>query len=131
VCSSDRANAIIVKESKEKKIKEDNKNILVPSHLVDVWSDFLDMRKKIRKPATDKAQMLIIDELEKLAPRNFQLQVSIIEQSISNSWQGVFPIKDKSLQSRQLFGKKLDTEEESKAKFENIFGKGWEKNEDA
>ena len=88
------------KESKEKKIE-------LPDHLVEIWPDFLEMRSKIRKPATDRAQRNIIAELESLAPGDKDKQIRIIEQSITNSWQGVFALKDTEgfKPSRQRFGR--------------------------
>lgn len=86
---------IKVNEIKEKeiKIKEIKENILVPEHLLDIWPEFLEMRRKIRKPATDRAQKNIITELGKIAPNDHALQIQIIDQSITNSWQGIFPLK--------------------------------------
>ncbi len=54
---------------------------------------FLEMRKKIKKPATNKAIELI---LKKLHEHDLLTAISMLEQSIINSWQGVFPIKNKS-----------------------------------
>lgn len=55
--------------------------------------DFRVMRERIRKPLTGKALELTLRDLEKLAPDNPALQVEIIEQSVKNSWQGVFALK--------------------------------------
>lgn len=60
----------------------------------DTWQEYLKMRQQIRKPATQKAKELILKNLEKLSPDE-NVQIRILEQSIANSWQGVFPLKDK------------------------------------
>jgi len=55
--------------------------------------DFRAMRERLRKPLTGKALELILQDLEKLAPDNPALQVEIVNQSVKNSWQGVFALK--------------------------------------
>ena len=56
------------------------------------WKDFKDMRKAKNKKMTPRAEELIINELNKLATDE-KIQVAILNQSIMNSWQGVFPLK--------------------------------------
>ena len=59
-------------------------------------ADFADMRKKIKKPLTEKAKELTLSELEKLAPGDEATKVAILEQSIQRCWQGVFPLKSET-----------------------------------
>lgn len=59
-----------------------------------VFNDFVLMRKKIKKAPTEKAIELIIQKLESLAPGNEYLKIKILEQSIMNSYQGVFPLHE-------------------------------------
>lgn len=54
---------------------------------------YIEMRKKIKKPITDEGLKLMYSHLEKLAPNNIETQIKILEQSIFNSWQGLFPLK--------------------------------------
>lgn len=58
------------------------------------WKNFIEMRNKIKKPMTVNAGELIIKELEKLS-KDENIQISILNQSIMNSWQGVFPLKER------------------------------------
>lgn len=57
------------------------------------------MRKLIKKPMTDKAVSLAMSKLQKLAVLPFSetmdndLAIQILEQSVMNSWQGLFPLK--------------------------------------
>lgn len=55
---------------------------------------FEEMRKKIKKPLTDKAKELIVKKLSKLSNGNGDIAIKIMENSIENSWQGVFPLKN-------------------------------------
>lgn len=56
------------------------------------WADFIEMRKKIRRPMTTRGKELILVKLNKLSKDN-QTQVKVLEQSIERSWQGVFELK--------------------------------------
>ena len=52
-----------------------------------------EMRKKLRKPLTDRGKELILKKLEKLAPGDEATQAAILDQSVERGWQGVFPLK--------------------------------------
>lgn len=80
-----------------KDVIKDKIELIIPAHLTEIWPDFLSMRRTIRKPATDRAQRNIVTELEKLAPGDHTQQVKILEQSITNSWQGVFALKNNNV----------------------------------
>jgi len=56
--------------------------------------DFEKMRKAIRKPLTPRARELILQSVQKMYPSDIALQVACLEQSIANSWQGVFELKE-------------------------------------
>lgn len=58
----------------------------------DAVLEYVKMRKFIKKPMTDHALELALNNLEKLASSEEE-QIAILEQSISNSWQGLFPLK--------------------------------------
>ncbi|MDD5081741.1 MAG: hypothetical protein PHU08_00065 [Dehalococcoidales bacterium] len=57
-----------------------------------LWNDFLDMRKKLRKPPTDKAKTYLLKDLENYKNGGDDPN-EVIRQSIKNSWQGLFPLK--------------------------------------
>ena len=59
-------------------------------------NDFAEMRKKMRKPLTDRALALTLSELEKLAPGDDEKKIAILNQSIQRGWQGVFPLKEET-----------------------------------
>ena len=60
-----------------------------------LWDDFVLMRKKIKAPMTDKAIELAISKLEKMKGDG-QSPNAVLEQSIMNSWKGLFPVEEKS-----------------------------------
>lgn len=69
--------------------------------------EFIKMRKTIKKPMTDAALKLLLRNLDKLAT-NDEKKIAILNQSIVNSWQGVFELKDN--QSNQGNFKKTGTD---------------------
>lgn len=50
------------------------------------------MRKQIKKPLTDQAKELALRKLDSLAMDRYT-KIEIVNQSILNSWQGLFPVK--------------------------------------
>lgn len=60
----------------------------------EVVFEYIKMRKLIKKPLTNLALDLALDKLDKMASTEDE-QIAILEQSIQNSWQGLFPLKDK------------------------------------
>ena len=57
--------------------------------------DFSEMRKKIKKPLTERALHLLMTNLKKLST-DANTQVAILEQSVIYDWQGVYPLKNDS-----------------------------------
>ena len=79
----------------QRKLKETkgNQTIIIPDFVnKDLWEDFLEMRRKIRKPPTDKAKSLLLKDLEKYRAAGDDIS-EILRQSIKNNWAGVFPPK--------------------------------------
>lgn len=55
--------------------------------------DFIEMRKFIKAPLTERALRMIISDTIKLGEEDPDRMRAILEQSIKNNWKGVFPIK--------------------------------------
>ena len=90
-----------IKEYKELKNEKNDKKNNIPSVFdsIDFKNTFLEfkkMRTKIRKPMTDRAIELTFYKLLELSNGNKNIAIKILEQSIENSWQGVFELKNKS-----------------------------------
>lgn len=88
--------------------EEESKGITPDGPFEIAFNGFIEMRKKIRKPATDYAIQLILKQLEKLSNGDLDLKIKILEQSILNGWQDVFPLKT------DYSTKKTDTPKENK-----------------
>ncbi|MCK5615232.1 hypothetical protein KAR91_75915, partial [Candidatus Pacearchaeota archaeon] len=83
------------------------------------WKDFVDMRNKIKAPLTDKAIELAISKLSKLKDEGNN-PTEILNESILNSWKGLFPLKkgkvfksrsEKNAEAKEEFLRKYETEE--------------------
>lgn len=91
-CEQMHANVPVIQSESESE-SESNPKARV-SALDAALNDFAEMRKKMRKPLTDRALSLTLSELEKLAPGDDEKKIAILNQSIQRGWQGVFPLKD-------------------------------------
>jgi uncharacterized protein YdaU (DUF1376 family) len=56
------------------------------------WAGFVEMRKKIRAPLTERALTLAIGELERLR-RAGEDPAAVLNQSVFRGWKGLFPVK--------------------------------------
>lgn len=95
-------------EGKERELKLPKEAALPPELDQDIvkeaFKDFRTMRTKIKKPMTQRAEELIIKELLQLSNGDPTLAEKILNQSIMNSWQGVFPLKEKPEDARKFPG---------------------------
>lgn len=61
---------------------------------------FVEFRKSIKKPMSEHAVELMIKKLQKMTP-DVGKQIEIINQSILNGWQGIFPLKEEPQPKQQ------------------------------
>lgn len=64
--------------------------------LRETYLDFIKMRQLKKSPMTDRALRSLIKKVNELAPNSTERQIKVLEQSILNNWQGVFPLKDEN-----------------------------------
>ncbi len=75
--------------------KRQKADFLIPDWINEkTWNDYLEMRKGIKKPATNRAKELIISKLEKFRNSGHDVE-KILEQSILNNWQDIYELKQK------------------------------------
>ena len=71
-------------------------SVLADSGLTDevkeAFKDFVDMRKAMKSPMTEKAIKLMIGKLIQMTDRTDE-RIAIINQSIENGWKGIYPLK--------------------------------------
>lgn len=98
--ASDNNGRKIKKDKESKKEKEiNNKESLsfddVPLEILDDVKSFVEHRKALKAPMTQRALDLVITKLEKLAPGDYEKQNKILNKSIENGWKGVFELDNK------------------------------------
>lgn len=70
-----------------------NKGFCLPEWIEETdWKDFEEMRKRIKKPLTDKARSLVVKKLDGFRNQGYNPK-EILENSIVNAWSGVFEPK--------------------------------------
>ena len=90
--------------SETPKTREKPKVVYFPDNeeLNTSFNDFLDMRKKIKKPATDRAIQLAIGKLDKLSGGDSQKKIDILNQSVLNCWQDLYPLKEEQTKKQAI-----------------------------
>lgn len=68
---------------------------------------FLQMRSFIKKPMTEYALKLMLKKLDELGNTD-DTKIAILNQSITNNWQGIFPLKDEYTKQEKQPEKKYD-----------------------
>jgi len=83
--------------TKPKRNIKEKVDILMPDWIPqEPWQAYLEMRKKIRKPATDAAILIAIAKMDKFRQQGIKPE-DVLNQSVLNSWTGLFePSQKKS-----------------------------------
>lgn len=99
---TDINNTDIEKKEKKEKSKAENAktnfDVIVEDYTTNAELrtaiyEFIKMRKAIKSPMTDRALKQILNKLDTLASSDDQ-KIKILDQSIMNSWRGVFPLRE-------------------------------------
>ena len=106
-------------EEEKERDKEEDKNIKKEKKksefdlIIDDYTDdlqlrntiyeFIKMRKAIKAPMTSNALKLMLSKLEKLTSNDIHNdnKIAILEQSIMNSWKGIFELKEASRKTKK------------------------------
>ena len=85
--------------------------------------EFIKMRKAIKAHMTSNALNLMLKKLDKLAPNDIHcdVRINILEQSIMNSWKGIFELKSKNGQKQVRY-----SNEKPKLRFNNFKGRDYD-----
>lgn len=101
----EKENRVRDREREDKKEIEKKKAFFPLDDLLNsAFVDFIEYRKKIKKPLTDKAIQLNIKELEDLSKNSFgemdnNKAITIINQTIKKGWSGFYPLKEEKNKS--------------------------------
>ena len=91
-------------ENKDKNVSKNN--LEIKSELEIVFDQYLEMRKKIGKPATAAAIELAKKKIREYSKGDENRAILIIEQSILNGWQGIFDLKENYVKPNQTVQEK-------------------------
>lgn len=83
--------------------ENENRNKTEKTELEQTFEAYIEMRKKIKKPATEHAIELVKKKLESLSKGDEKLKIAILNQSIVNSWQDIYELKANQQQSKLPF----------------------------
>lgn len=61
--------------------------------------EFYNFRKELKKPILDSSKESFLKKLNKLSNGNNEVAIEILDESISNGWQGIFPLKNNANQN--------------------------------
>jgi len=93
-------------------------------------ADFAEMRRKIKKPLTERAYELLISQLKVFESNNAGSANVALQNSIMNCWQGVFEPKTLKAQAPPAFlTKQQQKAEQDKAIYSNLFKKYGKQND--
>lgn len=81
-------------KTRERDEKFENRLASLSPELQETFREFIKMRKTKKAPMTDKALDLAIKKAEKLGDGDPEKMKAVVEQSILNSWTGLFPLKE-------------------------------------
>ena len=91
-----------IKEKNKKEIASDLYDVLnanvIDSDIKNTLVEFIKMRKSNKKPLTARGLELIIKKLDKLTEKKLE-KIEILNNSIMNNWQGVFPLSEEQKKS--------------------------------
>lgn len=109
------------RKSKSKSYDEQIAEYTGNEELQDALKAFLQMRSFIKKPMTEYALKLMLKKLDEIGNTD-DTKIAILNQSITNNWQGIFPLKDGNTKQEKQPEKKYDqngygSEEELMAMF--------------
>jgi predicted phage replisome organizer len=99
--SSDKSSDVAISEEdkirkeEDKKKKKSTPTVYYPTDdlLNQAFTDYVKMRKELKKPMTERAVQLAMTKLEHLSGGDNDTAIKILEQSIERSWAGLFELK--------------------------------------
>ena len=83
--------------------------------------EFIKMRKAIKAAMTSNALKLMLSKLDKLSSGDKDKKFKILEQSIMNSWKGLFELKNENGQKQVQY-----SNEKPKLRFNNFKGRDYD-----
>lgn len=112
-------NIVSKKEADTKSYDDILHNKLKDEELINIFKEFIKMRKMIKAPLTNKALELSISKIHKLAPGDIEKQKEIVNQSVMNSWKGLFPLREDKKKQANNFNQRTYSQEDFNEMYAN------------
>ena len=91
---TEKGNLLYKLKREEEKEGKNSEEMYFENPTVDnAFRDYIQMRKEIKAPMTDRAITLAVNQVHKLSGGDPQMMVDILNQSIMNGWKGLFELK--------------------------------------
>lgn len=100
-CKQMQADVPVIQSNPNPNPNTESESYTGDERLDDALREYIAYRKKIKKPMTDRAIQLAVKKLQKMSS-DIDEQIAIIEQSILNGWQGLFPLKADKEEKRSV-----------------------------
>jgi hypothetical protein len=73
---------------------EEKDILVIPDFInLEIWGEFLEMRRRMKRSLTLDGMKLLVESLEKMRDRGEDVN-AVLEQSVAHSWIGVYPVKE-------------------------------------
>ena len=99
--------------NKKNNIKEIIKELVEDEDIIEALFEFLEMRKLIKKPMTERAIRQLIAKLFELATTKSD-RLKILENSIINNWASVYPLQKEKGKRREIEPEWIDKKDKPK-----------------
>lgn len=74
--------------------------------LQEALKDFAEMRKRIKKPMTERAWKLVLNKLDSIAPTT-EAKIAVLNNAIEHCWQTIYPLKENGLKPQNKAQERL------------------------
>lgn len=74
--------------------------------LQEALKDFAEMRKRIKKPMTERAWKLVLNKLDSIAPTT-EAKIAVLDNAIEHCWQTIYPLKENGLKPQNKAQERL------------------------
>lgn len=74
--------------------------------LQEALRDFAEMRKRIKKPMTERAWKLVLNKLDNIAPTT-EAKIAVLNNAIEHCWQTIYPLKENGLKPQNKAQERL------------------------
>lgn len=114
----------VTKKVEETETVEETVEEILKTPLEKKFDEFLEYRKQIKKPVVEKSLQPLKNKLWELSNKDTQTAIDILDQTITNGWQGIFEIKNNN-NGKQTTNQNQHIRDSIRADFERDLANGF------